>query len=207
MNTIFLSASIPEKSRDSKYWETCDIISIRDCVISLVQVCIKRNIRIVWGGHPAITPLVYCAIENLCSQEDKSSKYVKQSIQKFVHIFQSNFFSKKFPQDNNKFENITVIPAGEDAKSSLKIMRNSMLDSESFYAGIFIGGMEGVEEEYELFKVKHPKAYLFPIASTGAAAGIIYESHRDAYNFSIELKHNNAYYSLFDRLLAREPMH
>ncbi len=34
----------------------------------------------------------------------------------------------------------------------------------------FIGGMEGVEEEYKMFIRKHPHAIILPIASTGAAA-------------------------------------
>lgn len=202
MATIFLSASIPDQSRDSKYWETCDIISIRDCVISLVEICIKRKIRIVWGGHPAITPLVYQAIENICNRGNDSGQDAKQIIQNFVVIFQSKFFEKKFPADNNKFENIILTPSCEDRKSSLDVMRNQMLDSSSFDAGVFIGGMEGVEEEYELFISKHPKAILLPIASTGAAAEILYNAHFEECQFSEDLKVTNAYHSLFNKFLA-----
>ena len=54
-------------------------------------------------------------------------------------------------------------------------MRNRMLDEYEFAAGVFIGGMEGVEEEYRMFIKKHPHAITLPIASTGAAAKKIYD--------------------------------
>lgn len=201
MATIFLSASIPDKFRNPKYWNTCDIISIRDCVISLVEVCLKLKVRIVWGGHPAITPLVYRAIENICEHSSSGSQVAKQNIQELVHIFQSKYFEKKFPPDNNKFENVTITPAGSDRKTSLKTMRDLMLDSENFQYGIFIGGMDGVEDEYKLFIEKHPTACLLPIASTGAAAQIIYDKYQEEKNFPNDLKFNNAYYSLFNKYI------
>lgn len=69
-------------------------------------------------------------------------------------------------------------------------MRLRMFNDHEFKAGIFIGGMDGVEVEYEMFKSIHPRAMLFPVASTGAAAKIIYEGmeakpdKRLAYDFA-----------------------
>lgn len=202
MATIFLSASVPDKSRNPKYWKTCDIISIRDCIISLVEVCIKKRIRIVWGGHPAITPLVYRAIENICRVSSDNGIDANEGIQEYVHIFQSKFFEKKFPPDNNKFRNVTITPKRDDRKSSLDVMREIMLDSDNFQAGVFIGGMEGVEEEYELFVSKYPDADLLPMASTGAAAQIVFEKFYEQKKFPNELRLNNAYFSLFEKLLS-----
>ena len=42
--------------------------------------------------------------------------------------------------------------------------------SREFTAGIFIGGMEGVEREFPMFSNMHSTTPAFPIASTGAAA-------------------------------------
>ena len=44
-----------------------------------------------------------------------------------------------------------------------------MIQSAKFAAGVFIGGMEGVEQEYELFVRAHPKALALPVA-TGRGA-------------------------------------
>lgn len=57
MKNIFLSASIPLPERDEKYIGTADIIAIRDAVIALTTVVLPHH-RLIWGGHPSITPLI-----------------------------------------------------------------------------------------------------------------------------------------------------
>ena len=74
-----------------------------------------------------------------------------------------------------------------------------MLKSEKFYAGIFIGGMEGVEEEYAMFRDIHPRAIMLPVASTGAASLIIFR--RGLNQFVPDMETDLAYPSLFRRLL------
>jgi hypothetical protein len=56
-------------------------------------------------------------------------------------------------------------------------MRSEMLRSRRFDAGFFIGGMEGVEEEFSLFRNVCSTAAFWPIKSTGAAAAILYTRH------------------------------
>jgi SLOG cluster3 family len=51
-----------------------------------------------------------------------------------------------------------------------------MMCDTPFHAGVFIGGMEGVIEEFALFREVHPTAKIWPIASTGAATLDIYAS-------------------------------
>ena len=45
-----------------------------------------------------------------------------------------------------------------------------MLTSTSFDAAVFIGGMEGILDEYDLFKQLHPGAKCVVIGNTGGAA-------------------------------------
>lgn len=78
-------------------------------------------------------------------------------------------------------------------------MRLQMMNDNSFRAAFFIGGMEGVEEEYELFTAYHPKASVYPIASTGAAAKILYEKSPEKYD--PRLLNELTYTSLFKELL------
>ena len=93
IKNIFLSASIPLPERDAKYIDTADIIAIRDAVIALSTVVLPNH-RIIWGGHPSITPLIYYVMEKL-----------DLNIQEHVTIYQSRLFEKFFPDDNNKFKN------------------------------------------------------------------------------------------------------
>ena len=50
-----------------------------------------------------------------------------------------------------------------------------MIGSHNFDAAVFLGGMEGVETEYDLFRRVHPNRPAYPVASTGAAARILSE--------------------------------
>lgn len=187
MKNIFLSASIPLPERDPQYIETADIIAIRDAVIALTTVVLPRY-RLIWGGHPSITPLIYHVMEKL-----------NLNIQEHVTLYQSRFFEKYFPKDNNKFKNIVLTDIVGDRENSLLHMRSRMLGDSEFAAGIFIGGMEGVEEEYDMFIEKHPKALVLPIASTGAGAKKIYDERFTDNNE--RLVKDYAYMSLFQKYL------
>ena len=181
LKNIFLSASIPLIDRDARYFDTADVISIRDAVIALTTT-LTPHYRIIWGGHPSITPLINYVMQK-----------IGKTVQEHFILYQSNFFSDFFPEDNNQFDNVITIEKLTDRDKSLQLMRKEML-SNNFVAGVFIGGMEGVEIEYEMFKKLHPAAILLPIASTGAAAKIIFENIKSK---DVDLISNYAYMSLF----------
>lgn len=189
LKNIFLSASIPMKERDEKYFNTADIIAIRDAVIALTTVVLPKH-RIIWGGHPSITPIIYHIMQRL-----------GLNIQEHVTLYQSRFFEKFFPVDNNKFENIIFTESKIEREASLLFMRERMLKDNSFIAGVFIGGMEGVEEEFKLFREYHPEALVLPISSTGAASQIVYNDFLSSDMKDQRLISDYAYMSLFQDLL------
>jgi hypothetical protein len=84
-------------------------------------------------------------------------------------------------------------------------MREQMLQ-HAFDAGVFIGGMDGVEEEFQLFRTRHPTALVLPVASTGAAARILFDQHRHDFDadLAVMLEHEYAYMSLFRRTIANK---
>lgn len=64
----------------------------------------------------------------------------------------------------------TVVDAIEgDRDKSLASMRREML-SGPFHGAVFIGGMEGVVDEYALFTSLHPGAVVLPLYAPGGAA-------------------------------------
>lgn len=185
---IFLSASIPIKGRnEDRYLNTADLFAIRDSVRALATVVIPKT-RLVWGGHPAITPLIRFVVTN----------FMQKNIQDHVTVYQSAFFTQQFPKDNDFFENVRITENRGERESSLVEMRLRMFTENRFLAGVFIGGMNGVEDEFHLFREVHPEAAIFPIASTGAAAKIIYESIHPKLNE--RLANDYAYMALFRSL-------
>lgn len=187
LNKVFLSASIPYPYRDKKFYETADIVSIRDAVRALATVVIPKA-HLVWGGHPSITPLIRFVMDKM-----------NVDLKKHVTLYQSLFFEEYFPPDNFAFENIVLTEKRNNRDESLELMRYKLINENDYKVGIFIGGMEGINEEYLMFKVRHPNALILPIASTGAAAKILYESQPRAYD--IRLKNDYAYMALFRDLL------
>jgi len=190
MKKIFLSASVPKLDRPEQYYNTADVIAIRDAVKALATVVIPKA-ELIWGGHPAITPLIREILERM-----------NTNVQHHVTIYQSGFFEGHFPKDNKAFEHIIITEPKADKPKSLDEMRARMIGDNDFAAGIFIGGMEGVEEEYGLFKQYHPATPALAIASTGAAAGIVYKKElEDGSNPDTRLKDDYAYMALFKDLL------
>ena len=52
-------------------------------------------------------------------------------------------------------------------------MRQKMLSRQDLAAAVFIGGMDGIEAEYDLFVRFHPEAKVLPIAAPGGAALVL----------------------------------
>lgn len=189
LKNIFLSASIPLPERDPKYFETADIVAIRDAIIALTTVVLPKH-KLIWGGHPSITPLINYVMEKL-----------GLNIQEHVKMYQSLWFKDKFPEDNNKFENIVFTESLKDIPSSIQLMRERMLFENDYAAAVFIGGMNGIEDEYKMFIEKHQKAILLPIASTGAATRILYDNLLPDQFKNERMLKDYGYMSLFQNLL------
>jgi hypothetical protein len=187
LNKVFLSASIPYPDRDKKFYDTADIVSIRDAVRALATVVIPKA-HLVWGGHPSITPLIRFVMDRM-----------NVNLKTHITLYQSLFFEEYFPPDNFVFENIVLTEKRGNRDESLALMRKKLINENDFKVGIFIGGMEGINDEYVMFRERHPNALILPVASTGAAAEILFESQPD--KFDHRLLNDYAYMALFREIL------
>lgn len=169
-SAVFLSASVPDPRRSEKYASSLDTVAIASAVSALVNVTLGRRI-LVWGGHPAITPMIWVVAEKL--GVDYGS---------WVRLYQSGYFADQYPEDNERFSNVTFTPdIDRDREKSLLCMRKKMLTDYVFHSGVFIGGMEGIREEFDLFKKLHADAKLLPVVSTGGAARTLADSLEDVH--------------------------
>jgi hypothetical protein len=192
LKKVFLSASIPNLDRNPKYYDSADTIAIRDAVLAIANIIVPNNI-LIWGGHPTITPLIREVYEELYNSNKRGTKSIIKSnfiyeSQKHVILYQSEFFQKYFPKDNGTFEMVHMIDAvydkspsncKENRESSLFEMRRKMFDENDFKVGIFIGGMEGIEDEFNMFNEKFPNAFLIPLVTTGGATKDVYWKNKE----------------------------
>lgn len=191
---IFLSASVPLPHRNPVYFETADVIAIRDAVRALTMVIVEEGLEIVFGGHPAITPLIRLQIAQ-----------TGERVGDFVVLYQSRYFEPVFPPDNVAFERVELIDAvPQDQQASLQRMRDAML-TPPILAGLFIGGMEGVEAEFARLRELQPNVPAYPIASTGAAAARIFLGDPDLQRTHPELRDEISYLSLMRGLIKTIP--
>lgn len=155
---IFLSASIPDPKRDEQAARTAEPVAIAAAVSALLHVTLGRRL-LVWGGHPAITPMVWAVAEGLGADYGA-----------WVTLYQSEHFEDEFPEDNERFHNVVYTPdIGHDRARSLKLMRTRMFSDVRFAAAVFIGGMRGIVDEFEMLSRLQPSVRLVPVVSTGGA--------------------------------------
>jgi hypothetical protein len=159
VGAVFLSASVPVPGR-APFDQDCEPQMIQSAVSALATVAFGRK-TIVWGGHPAITPMLWA------SAQDLGVRYAAA-----VRLFQTKFTPEEdFPEENKHFANVTYVEAVDsDLAKSLLAMRTAMLKSAEFDAAVFIGGMDGVIDEHTLFSHFHPNTKCIVIGATGGAA-------------------------------------
>ena len=178
---IFLSAGVPDARRSAEYAATADIVAITAAVSSLVHVTLGRRL-LVWGGHPAITPMISIVANEI--GVDYGS---------WVKLYQSSFFEDEFPEDNKEFGNVIFTKNLGDRNLSLQHMRERMLEENEFDGAVFVGGMEGIVDEYRLFQKIHPKSVTIPIGSAGGAAQVIAREVKQP-DFLFNLDYINLYH-------------
>ncbi|GEO80733.1 SLOG domain-containing protein [Pararhodospirillum oryzae] len=190
MNAIFLSASVPVPGRGD-YAKTANPTLIQFAVSALVRVVLGRRL-LVWGGHPAITPMVRAAAEDL-----------NVTLGHWVRLYQSRFFDGLYPDDNAAFPDVVPVEAvPDDRDASLEVLRRRMIGDHAFSAAVVIGGMDGAEREAGLFAAMHPTALLLPVASTGGAA---LKLHQRLTPDDAETAFSVSYIELFANRLGIDP--
>lgn len=225
---VFLSASEPKPDRNPEYWDSRSLLNLREAVRAFCAHVLP-NFPVVFGGHPAITPLVRGIAERVGHdlRIDPARREKVPMKQPQVVTFQSRKFVERKAEDDEVFtaaldaKGQIAPPKESSRRMSLLYMRYEMIGRpdpaldealrhpghrvasadvsmyqmlqghvatlgterrcrldpenkgrdapEGFSAAVFIGGMEGVEREFRIFRCFHPDTPALPIASTGSA--------------------------------------
>ena len=115
-------------------------------------------------------------------------------------LYQSEFFEPDFPEENERFRNVRRVPSVEgDRASSLLRLREQMLDHPDLNAGVFIGGMPGVEDEYWMLRESRPEVRRFVISSTGGAAARLGDMEQDQSSVEMGIDYASFFRHAFGR--------
>jgi SLOG cluster3 family len=188
--TVFLSASVPNEKRADRYNRIEDAaFEIEQAVISLARAVFSEGGRLVFGGHPAISPLVAMVVGEYREPRFAESAEERQEVP--VEIYQSRAFEGYLPDDTLLMYRLGyaaihwVDAVGDErfdpdapaenvqCRNSLRRMRETMLEASHPDAMVCIGGMEGLEDEVAL---AIDRGRLFPIyvlERTGGAAALL----------------------------------
>ncbi|MDE0356591.1 MAG: hypothetical protein OXN92_02465 [Gammaproteobacteria bacterium] len=158
---VFLSASFPSGERGREV-EPYDASAVADAVTAIVRAVLLRGGKIVFGGHPTITPLVLMIGKEL-------------GVRNAVDIFQSRWFQAHMTQETQMLAELevgTIHWTRERAslEDSLAEMRTKMLNHAALAGAIFVGGMSGIWQEYDLVGNICPGVPRIPVAGPGGAA-------------------------------------
>jgi len=223
--TVFLSASFPSRERAPHFFETADPNEITQALVAACRAVLSAEGRIVFGGHPSVTPLVMMVAEEYLPQELNARMRLRRENQSRVIAYQSDAFRSYLPDstrqlgewglgelrwtkgggDVPKFSPRGTVVAGS-ADQSLELMRTQMLKETKPIAAIFIGGMEGIHAESELFRSLCKDRPLYFIGGPGGAALELAEKQSMSFSArsglsSRELSISRSYPSLLQRIV------
>lgn len=178
---LFLSASVParkpfpdDRTKDiqNREWlRRRRPLFIREAVMELCRAAFVRGYTVVFGAHPAISPVVQMVAHEYAARRDRVS----------IVTFQSAWFRNQIPESTlalvgDSSSEAWMTAAGPSREESLRIMRTQMFGFAAYRGAVFIGGMDGVIEEAALFQQMHPQAPMFALGTTGAASRTLRES-------------------------------
>jgi hypothetical protein len=193
--TIFLAASVPTPRRHERYRRIEGAaFEIEQAVISLARAIFSEGGHLVFGGHPAISPLVAMVAGEY--REPRHTETQEERPPSPISVFQSRAFQGFLPEETLMmyqlgYATITWIDAAAQERfdptrdepegpcpKSLRKMRVAMIHTTRPDAMVCIGGMNGVEEELALLGDLQPGTPVYVLGRTGGAAALIAEQYR-----------------------------
>jgi SLOG cluster3 family len=183
---ILLSASVPNPT--STFAITpAERTNLDEAVMSLARALFSSGGRLVFGGHPTISPLIATIAgeyappsEDVANDEDPLGNvlagiYQSELFKGHVAFETLLLFRLGFARivwtDRGEGEYLNDLPgtASEKYPGSLAEMRRRMIADSDPDAMVCAGGMAGVDEEIEKFRDLRPNAPIYLLEGTGGA--------------------------------------
>ena len=165
---VFLSASIPDPER----WEgTFDALEVTDAVVAAGRSVLALDGVLVTAAHPTIAPLLLYVAAEFPPGDEPS-----------VIVYQSDLFDEILPEPTRRFADegigelrwtqgiVGEAPTPDRWNDSLALMRRQMLMETKPVGAVFIGGMSGISDEFDLYRDLFPSRPVYPVGRPGGEA-------------------------------------
>jgi hypothetical protein len=196
---VFLSSSIPDPER----WDgTFDVSEITDAVVSACRAVLTAGGTLVTAAHPTIAPLILYVAAEFPTEQGGPPRVI---------TYQSSLFADVLPEATRRFREAGVgdfrfthavqgdEPVPERGTRSLQSMRRTMFDDTKPVAGIFVGGMTGIRDEYELLMARRPRPLAYAVARPGGEAAVLAQAIESS--TSQVLRSSDVYPSMFRQVI------
>ena len=177
---VFLSASLPNANQPAFMEWGVHPRAVDEAVTALTACVLKRGMRLVFGGHPSISPLVAMAALQSSLYPGLQSAPGTPDARPII-IYQSEAYRGRLPDETwalfraGVAEIVWTGVADDDDDrhgKSLVVMRDRMLAETRPLAMVCVGGMQGVLDEVDCFR-RHRRAaadQVYTLPGTGGAA-------------------------------------
>lgn len=168
--SVLVSASIPDDQRwDGEY----DAYAITDAVVAATRAVLTGGLQVLTAAHPTIAPLILQVADSFPSRPDEETRVV---------LYQSRLFEEEIPEATLEMMSRPYVrvewtdavggetTAPDRRGRSLELMRSQMLTNESVLAAIFVGGMQGIADEFEMVGALEPRARRYAVGTAGGEA-------------------------------------
>ena len=166
MRRILLSASLPFSSPDHEAPDPYSGQDIGLAAAAVMEAVLRDDDMLVVGGHPSISPLAL----NIAALLGRGP---------LVSIYQSSYFESSVTPEVRRLmldyrAQLHWIRGGRNRRTSLQDMRTAML-SEPIDLAFFVGGMQGIEDEFVALGSAQPGCLRHLFSRPGGRARVIAE--------------------------------
>lgn len=183
---IFLSASFPSSQRRDEFPDPADDAEIANAVVSVAKAILGADGVLVFGGHPTITPLMLWIARGMAAPPTSPGEPTGTR----VIAYQSRVFANNTSPEMEAFQSlegglgrVEWVPAHDNEQArfnkgvldpssvvdSLRDMRRAMLDTTRPVAAVYVGGMKGIFDEFNMATGRDPG----PVSPRGPAIHVV----------------------------------
>jgi len=204
--SILLSGSVPSlltypvevnaavRARNKRYCDASDALVIRQAVQAFVREVVARDLRIVFGAHPSISPLLLNTVREAMPVEILifQPRSLRARVSKSMPDLAACSGARLIITDQHPSATVPQYASAEykswlHQSASLSFSRRCMMRVPGLRAAIVLGGMDGAREEALLFRTTtNLQGICYAYGGSGSAAQELLNAAPNDYRGGVE---------------------